>query len=569
MTMRWTNTFIPTLKEVPSEAEVISHKLMLKAGLIKKLASGIYILLPLSFKIMLKIINIIRDEMNKAGAEELLMPILTPAELWIETGRWSLYGKELMKMKDRQEREFALGPTHEEIITNLVRSEVRSYRDLPRNFYQVQIKFRDEVRPRFGIMRAREFMMKDAYSFDRDESSAEVTYKKMFDAYANIFKRCGLNFRAVEAESGNIGGSFSHEFMVLANTGEELIIHCKNCGYAANKERAEGNNNFKGNEKEEAKTLEKVLTPAKKTVKDVLEFLKKKPEELVKTLIYISDGKPVAALVKGDDELNLNKLKRVLNSNELVMAEPETVEKITNSPVGFAGPIGLKEIPIIADNTIKNIKNFIVGANQKDYHYINANHERDFKVNIYADLRFTSEEDRCIKCGSSLTGLRGIEVGHTFKLGTKYSKLMKADYLDNNGERKLIVMGCYGIGVTRIIGAAIEQGNDEAGIIWPVEIAPYHAVITAINYNDSKIKEMADSIYEELLKNNIDVLLDDRDASAGVKFKDADLIGIPLRITVGSRALKEGVFEIKSRKTKEEFKLKKEEILDKVKEFVK
>jgi len=566
--MRWSSCLIPTLKEIPSEAEVISHKLMLKAGLIRKIASGIYTLLPLGFKVMLKIVNIVREEMNKAGAEELLMPILAPSELWKETGRWGLYGKELFRVKDRQDRDFALGPTHEEVITDLVRNEIRSYRDLPKNFYQIQVKFRDEPRPRFGLLRAREFMMKDAYSFDVDEKNAEITYKKMFDAYCNIFSRCGLNFKAVEAETGNIGGSFSHEFMVLANNGEELIIYCNKCGYAANKERAEGISNFKGNENDELKKLEKVYTPGKRTIKEVTEFLKKEPFELVKTLIYVADGKPIAVLIKGDDELNENKIKRSLNITEIAMADEKLVREITNSPVGFAGPVGLKNIPIFADNSIKKLKNFVVGANEEDYHLINVNLERDFKVKEFFDLRFVKEGDFCNKCGSTLSTLKGIEVGHTFKLGTKYSEAMNAKFLDENGVRKTIIMGCYGIGITRIISAAIEQWNDEDGIIWPISIAPYHVIITVINYKDEKIKELADSIYNVLMKNNIEVLLDDRDISAGVKFKDADLIGIPIRITIGPKAIKENLLDVRLRKTKKEFKLKREEVLEEIQKLI-
>lgn len=562
--MKWSHCLIQTLKEVPSEADVISHRLMLKAGLIKKLASGIYTLLPLGFKVMLKIINIVREEMNTAGAEELLMPILAPSELWKETGRWDLYGEELFRVQDRQDRFFALGPTHEEVITDIARHTIKSYRDIPKNFYQIQIKFRDEVRPRFGVMRAREFMMKDAYSFDRDEKNSEITYKKMFDAYCNIFSRCGLKFKAVEAETGAIGGSFSHEFMVLAEKGEEVIMNCPKCSYAANKDIAEGISKFEGNDNDELKNLEKVWTPDKKTIKSVANFLKKEDYELVKTLIYVYDGKPIAVLIKGDDELNENKLKRFLHSKELTIADAKLVEKISNSPVGFAGPIKLNGVDIIADNTIKKMKNFVVGGNEKDYHLMNVNLDRDFKVKEFADLRFVSGGDTCIKCGSNLKELRGIEVGHTFKLGTKYSESMGARYLDEDGRRRSIVMGCYGIGITRIICAAIEQNNDEMGIIWPMPIAPYQVIITGINYKHNKIKELADSIYDILVKNNIEVLLDDRDVSAGVKFKDADLIGIPVRITVGTKAINEKVLEVRLRKTKEEFKLKEEEVLEKI-----
>lgn len=566
--MKWSKALIPTLKEVPAEAEIASHKLMLKAGLIRKVASGLYNFLPLGFKVYYKIENIIREEMDKAGALEILMPIMTPAELWNETGRWGLYGKELVRVKDRANRDFALGPTHEEVVTDLARTEIKSYRDMPKNFYQIRNKFRDEIRPRFGVMRAREFIMKDAYSFDRNEACAEESYKIMFEAYNKLFARCGLSFRAVEADSGNIGGNFSHEFMVLANSGEETIINCPACGYAANKEKAEGNPVFEGNLNEEHKPLEKIHTPGQHTVEQVVAFLKTTPAQLVKTLLYMADGKPVAALVKGDDELNEVKLRKFLGSNELVMMTAAQVESYSKAPVGFAGPVGLAGMKIFADNSVSKMRNFVIGANENDMHYVNANFERDFKINKFLDLRVSSEGDLCVKCGSCLSSLKGIEVGHTFKLGTKYSKAMKAEFLDEDGKRKLMVMGCYGIGVTRIIAAAIEQGNDENGIIWPMALAPYHVIITALNYKDEKIKALSDSIYEELTAKGVEVILDDRDMSAGFKFKDAELIGIPVRITVGNKAVNEGLFEIKLRKTKEEFAVKREEVIAKVKEII-
>ena len=566
--MRWSKALIPTLKEVPAEAEIVSHKLMLKAGMIRKVASGLYNFLPIGFKVYLKIEKIIREEMDKAGALEILMPIMTPSELWMETGRWNLYGKELVRVKDRANREYALGPTHEEVVTDLARTEIRSYRDMPKNFYQIRNKFRDEIRPRFGVMRCREFIMKDAYSFDRNEECAEESYKIMFEAYKKIFTRCGLDFRPVEADTGNIGGSFSHEFMVLANNGEEVIINCPACGYAANREKAEGVSAFCGNEKEELKSLEKVSTPGQHTVEQVTVFLKKTPSELVKTLLYMADGKPVAALIKGDDELNEHKLKNFLKANELVMMTAEEVEAASKAPVGFAGPVNLLGMKIFADNAVMKMKNFVIGANEKDAHYINANFERDFKINKFIDLRSAGAGDTCVKCGQTLTALRGIEVGHTFKLGLKYSKAMKAEFLDEDGKRKPMVMGCYGIGVTRIIGAAIEQGNDENGIIWPMAIAPYHVTITALNYNDEKVKVIADSVYKEMQDAGLEVILDDRDVSAGFKFKDAELVGIPLRITVGNKAVNEGLFEIKVRKTKEEFALKREELLPKIKALI-
>ncbi len=566
--MRWSSALIPTLKEVPAEAEIASHKLMIKAGLIRKVASGLYNFLPLGFKIYYKIENIIREEMDKAGALEILMPIMTPAELWHETGRWNLYGKELMRLKDRADREFALGPTHEEVVTDLARTEIKSYRDMPKNFYQIRNKFRDEIRPRFGVMRSREFVMKDAYSFDRNEPCAEESYKKMFEAYIKIFSRCGLNFRAVEADSGNIGGSFSHEFMALAASGEDTLINCPACGYAADREKAEGASPFCGNEKEVLKPLEKVSTPGQHTVEQVTGFLNKKASELVKTLLYMADGKPVAALVKGDDELHEIKLHRFLGVTELVMMTAQQVEEFSKAPVGFAGPVGLTGMKIFADNAVSKLRNFVTGANEKDMHYANANFDRDFKINKFLDLRVPKEGDLCVKCGSALVSLKGIVVGHTYKLGTKYSKSMKAEFLDEDGKRKLMVMGCYGIGLARVIAAAIEQGNDASGIIWPMAISPYQVIITALNYKDEKIKLFADSIYEEFKAKGVEVIIDDRDMSAGFKFKDAELIGIPVRITVGNKTVNEGLFEIKLRKTGEEFAVKREELFSKVKEIV-
>jgi len=565
--MKWSRALLPTLKDAPADAEIASHKLMVRGGYIKKTASGIYSIMPIGLRVLQKIAAIVRDEMNKAGAEELLMPILSPAELWTETGRWSLYGKEMMRVNDRADRKFALGPTHEEVITDIVRSEVRSYRDLPKNLYQIQIKFRDEIRPRFGLIRAREFMMKDAYSFDRDEKGAEAVYAAMFKAYGNIFTRCGLKFRAVEAESGNIGGSFSHEFMVLADTGEETIIHCEKCGCAANRERSGGKSSFSGNPSEAEKPVEKVSTPKLKTIEEVAVFLKKKTSELVKTLICFVDGEPVAVLLKGDDELNEHKLKRQMDATEVFMADAKSVEKLTSAPVGFAGPAGLKNIKIVADESLKLMKNFVTGANEADTHLQNVNHGRDFKVDAFFDLRFACEGDSCVSCGHTLNSQKGIEVGHTFKLGTKYTEKMKADFLDETGKRQTLIMGCYGIGVSRMMAAAVEQCNDAAGIIWPLEIAPYHAVITAINYQDEAIKVAADKLYGALSAAGIEVLLDDREMSAGFKFKDAELIGIPIRITVGARGLKEDSFEIAVRKTKETIMIKTGEAVAKIKEL--
>ena len=557
--MLYSKTFIPTLKEIPADAEVISHKLMLRAGMIRKLAAGIYSYLPLAQKVLKKTGNIIRREMDAIGAQELLLPSVQPAEIWQESGRWDIYGKELLRFKDRGNRDFCLGPTHEEVITDLVKREVRSYRQLPLVLYQIQTKFRDEIRPRFGIMRAREFLMKDAYSFDADEASAEESYHKMFQAYSQIFKKCGLEFRAVEADTGSIGGSFSHEFMVLAESGEDAIISCDSCGYAANQEKAEIRtspiNRFLTSTYKE---LKKVKTPERKTVEEVTEFLRVKKENLVKTMIFDTDSDPVVALVRGDHDINEVKLKNFLDCQWLALAEDSTVEKISGAPRGFAGPLGLK-IKIFADSAVAKMVNFVVGGNEKDTHYVNANLERDFTVNLFADLRTAKDGDGCPRCHGILNVSRGIEVGHIFKLGTKYSESMKATYLDSGGKEKLIIMGCYGIGVGRTVAAAIEQNHDKDGIIFPLSIAPFQTIILPLNTDEKEIMDAAFSLYSSLQKRGIDVLLDDRPERAGTKFKDADLIGIPVRLTIGHKSLKERKVEIRLRKTGDSLKVKIEE----------
>ncbi|MEK6645641.1 MAG: proline--tRNA ligase [Candidatus Firestonebacteria bacterium] len=566
--MKWSQTLIPTLKENPADAELISHKLMVRAGIIRKLSSGIYSLLPLGFKILQKIEKIIREEMEYAGASELLLPILSPSELWKESGRWDVYGKELIRIKDRQNREFALGPTHEEIITDLVRKEIKTYKKLPINLYQIQIKFRDEIRPRFGVMRAKEFMMKDGYSFDRDEANAERTYKKMYDGYYKIFSRLGLKFKAVEADTGAIGGSFSHEFMVLADSGEEVIVSCSKCEYAANLEKASGKNSDVTSKTGKTENLQKINTPNIKTVEELTKFLNCSAKNLVKTIICKADKEYIAALVRGDYEININKLKNILGCCELTMAQAEDIRKLTNAPIGFAGPVGFKNIKIIADESVKNMSNFITGSNEADTHLMNVNINRDFKIDLIGDIRLVKESDLCDLCGEKLVFTRGIEVGHVFKLGTKYSKALNATYLDEQGKDQIMVMGCYGIGVTRIIAASIEQQYDENGIIWPVSIAPYQILITPLNVKDDEIKTTADTIYNILSKEKFDILFDDRDETAGVKLKDADLIGIPLRITIGSKTLKEGKVELYVRKSKEVYKISKEEIVPKIKELI-
>ena len=549
--MRYSEMFLPTLREVPSDAEIISHQLMIRAGMIRKLTSGIYTYLPLGYRVIRKLENIIRQEMNRAGAQEVFMPTVQPRELWEESGRWSLYGKELLRFKDRNDRECCLGPTHEEVITDLVRNEIKTYRHLPRNLYQIQTKFRDEIRPRFGVMRCREFGMKDAYSFDADEEGAEISYQKMFDAYTEIFKRCGLEFRAVEADTGSIGGSFSHEFMVMAATGEDSLVFCSNCEYAANLEKAEiAAPEIHPVHTEDILPLELVHTPDMKSIEEVSSFLRVAPRDIVKTMIYSADGNPVAVLVSGDEEVNEIKVKNYLNCDVLEMATDEVIHKVTGAPRGFAGAIGIK-VKIIADYSLSNMTNFVMGANKEDYHVKNVNIGRDLAVAAFADLRIARNTDLCARCGSALKFARGIEVGHVFKLGTKYSKAMKAQYLDKNGKERYMIMGCFGIGVGRTVAAAIEQNHDENGIVWPVPLAPYQVIITPVNVNDEKIKKMSVQLYEALQQRGIEVILDDRDERAGVKFKDADLIGIPLRVTVGQKLLIDGVLEVKIRRTGE------------------
>ncbi|KPJ67357.1 MAG: prolyl-tRNA synthetase [Syntrophobacter sp. DG_60] len=545
--MRFSKFFIPTLKEAPAEAEIISHKLMLRAGMIRKLASGIYSYLPLGLMASRKVENIIREEMNRVGAQELLLPMVQPAELWQMSGRWHQYGRELLRLKDRHDRDHCLGPTHEEVITNLVRYEVRSYRDLPLNFYQIETKFRDEIRPRFGLMRCREFVMKDGYSFDVDDEAAERTYELMYEAYERIFNRCGLTFKVVEAETGAIGGSFSHEFMALSEIGEDTIVYCKHCSYAANIERAEGKDVKFPEEKQ--RPIEEIYTPGYKTVEEITLYLNVKPERIVKTILYLSDGKPLAVLVRGDHEINEAKLSRLLGCESLTMIPPTFVEEITGADVGFAGPVGLN-IKVVADKTIKDITNFISGANKTDYHLMNINLGRDFEADLFGDIRFVTEGDVCPKCGGQLVFKRGIEVGHVFKLGTKYSQALKATYLDEKGKEQYMIMGCYGIGVGRTLAAIIEQNHDEHGIIFLFSVAPFCIYLLPIDLKKSKIASAAERVYQTLKNRGLEVFYDDRDVSPGVKFKDADLIGLPIRITLG-KYLKENKVEVRLRRSGE------------------
>lgn len=548
--MRYSELFLPTLKEEPADAEVISHKLMVRAGMIRKLAAGIYNYLPLGLRSTKKVESIVREEMNRAGAIELLMPSVLPAELWKESGRWDKYGKELLRFKDRAEREFCLGPTHEEIITDIVRKEVRSYKQLPLTLYQIQTKFRDEIRPRFGVMRAREFIMKDAYSFDADDEGADKSYLALYNTYNRIFERCGLEFRAVLADTGNIGGNFSHEFMVLAPTGEDVIMSCNRCDYAANLEFAEIGEGEKDESRytEEEKTFQEIHTPNLKTVDQVASFLQVEPGRLIKTMIIEADGKPVAALVRGNHELSLTKLKKAICDDAVQFGSEMTIVDVTGGPLGFSGPVGIK-VKIIADRSIKNIRNGVTGANKRDYHLINVNPGRDFHVDQFADIRVASDGDLCPRCRDGvLRSSKGIEVGHVFKLGTKYSEAMSATFVDQNGKERLLIMGCYGIGIGRTVAAAIEQNYDENGIVLPISLAPYEAVVLPLNMKDGQVKSVAEHIYRRLVALGIEVIIDDREESAGVKFKDADLIGIPIHVVIGQKALKEGAVEIKLRK---------------------
>ena len=546
--MRFSQYYLPTLKAAPADAEVISHQLLTRAGMIRKLTSGISSYLPFGLRAISKSAQIVREEMNRAGAQELLMPAVQPANLWQESGRWDFYGKELLRFKDRHDRDYCMGPTHEEVITDLVRGEVRSYRQLPINLYQIQTKFRDEIRPRFGLMRGREFIMKDAYSFDRDNAGADISYQSMFEAYERIFKRMGLRFRAVEADSGAIGGSFSHEFMVLADTGEDVIVACTGCTYAANTERAEITfNRTPDNDSGPAAAEE--YTPHCRTVEELAAFMKVPAASIIKTLLFCADGEPVAALVRGDRELNEIKLKNYLKVGELELASPEQVQAWTAAPVGFAGPVGLKVKRIVADHELKSGGPWVAGANKADTHLRNVNLLRDVQGCEFLDLRVIAEGDPCPRCGGAIEFTRGIEVGHVFKLGTKYSQAMHAVYLDENGKEQLMIMGCYGVGVTRVVAACVEQNHDEFGIKFPPPLAPFTAMVINLDINSPEATAAAEDIYKALTAAGHEVLLDDRNERPGVKFKDADLIGIPMQLVVGGKGLGRGVIETKDRRT--------------------
>lgn len=553
--MRLSALYMPTLKEAPADAEVISHKLLVRAGMIRKLTSGIYTYLPLGRRSLDKIAQIIREEMNAAGAQEIVMPMVQPGDLWKESSRWEAYGPELLRISDRHGRDYCLGPTHEEVVTDLVRGEVRSYRQLPLNLYQVQTKFRDEIRPRFGLMRGREFIMKDAYSFDKDMAGADASYAGMYEAYTRAFTRLGLRFRAVQADSGAIGGSFSHEFMVLALTGEDTIVTCTRCEYAANLEKAEVRYASEECEKGECPPLEEVSTPGTHTVAEVANFLGVHEEQILKTLLYDADGEPVAVLLRGDRELNEIKLKNLLGATSLELAGPEQVKKWTGAAVGFAGPVGLGVERIYADTEVLRSTNWVAGANKDDTHVRHLDIARDVKLTGSADLRTVTLTDPCPACGGPIEMPRGIEVGHVFKLGTKYSEAMNATFLDEGGKEQLMIMGCYGIGVSRILAAAIEQNNDEFGIVFPPSIAPYEVALLTLGAKDEEVVAKSEELYELLSAKGVEVLLDDRNERPGVKFKDADLVGFPIQLVVGGKALARGVVEAKDRRSGEKAEL--------------
>lgn len=546
--MRYSQSLLPTLRESPAEAETISHKLMLRAGLIRKLASGFYEWLPAGLRVLRNVEAIVREEMNAIGGQEVWLPQMQPKELWEETGRWGVYGRELMRLKDRKDNEFCLAPTAEEVITDLVRREVRSYKQLPLMLYQIGIKYRDEIRPRFGIMRAREFLMKDAYSFHTDEADIEKYYPQVVDAYKRIFERCGLKFRPVEADSGAIGGSFSHEFMVLAESGEEGVVSSE-CGYAANVERAELKEGTVSSEKPTSEKIAEVATPGATSVEAVAKVVNRPANQFIKALVLLADETPVLVLMRGDHELNEVKLVRLLKAQRVVKANEATYTQLTGSPVGFAGPVGL-QIKMIADLAVKSITDGVSGGNKKDVHLIHVVPGRDFEPAQYADLRKAAAGDPCPRCQKPMDYARGIEVGHTFKLGTKYSASMKANYLDTKGASQTMIMGCYGIGVSRVVAACIEQCHDEGGIVWPQALAPWDVVIAGLNMASEKVKATAESLYEQARKMGIDVLFDDRSESAGVKLKDADLLGIPWRIVIGDRKLAQDQVELQSRRDK-------------------
>jgi prolyl-tRNA synthetase len=549
--VRFSTLFAPTLKDDPTDAEVASHKLLTRAGMIRQVARGIYEFLPLGLRVLRKVERIVREELDAAGCQEILMPAVCPAELWQESGRWDRYGKELLRIKDRHERDFCFGPTHEELVTDIVRKEIRSYRDLPKNLYQIQTKFRDEVRPRFGLLRGREFLMKDGYSFHADRADCEREYRHMYDTYDRIFRRCGLVFRAVEADTGAIGGSASHEFQVLAESGEDAIVACDGCGYAANVEKAElpAVPAHAGGPDPPSQQLRRVSTPGQRTVEEVSAFLGIAPDRFLKTLVFVTDdGSPFVALVRGDHVLSEAKLKAAVGAQWVALADPETVHRVTGASVGYAGPVGLRA-RALADHAIAAIRGAVTGANREDEHLVGVEHGRDFGDGLeFADLRQAVAGDPCPRCGKGVfEAHRGIEVGQVFYLGTKYSAPMGASFLDADGQLRPLEMGTYGIGVSRTMAAAVEQNHDADGIIWPLPLAPFDVEVVPVSVTDTAVRETAEKLHADLLAVGVDPLLDDRDERPGVKFKDADLIGVPLRVTVGQKGLARGVVELRHR----------------------
>ncbi len=571
--MRFTRLYAPTLKEVPSDAEVVSHQMLVRAGFIRKLAAGVYDFLPLARKSLKKIEDIIREELDKAGAQEVLLPMVQPAEIWEESGRWKKYGPELLRFKDRKGAEFCLGPTHEEVIVDLVRRDVRSWRSLPLNLYQIQAKFRDEIRPRAGLMRGREFIMKDAYSFDVDQEAALKTYDAMYAAYQRIFTRCGLNFRPVEADTGAIGGSRSHEFQVLADSGEDHIVSCDQCQYAANVEQAELPLVQQEKTERNGITLQKVSTPQQKSIADVSKFLGKSVNDCIKTLIVEADQKLYAILMRGEDEVNLIKVKKLLGlTTDLELASDEKIQRELGAPVGFLGPQNIKGkvSACVADWAIKNMGNAVIGGNEKDIHYTGAWEGEDFQVDHFGEIRLAKAGDPCVKCSHGrLQAFKGIEAGHVFYLGTKYSEAMGCQFLNKEGQDLPIVMGCYGIGVSRVLAAAIEQNHDKDGIIWPDSIAPYTVTILALQADSESVMNAAEKLYVDLQNAGIDVLLDDRADRAGAKFKDADLIGIPVRIAIGKKGIENGMIEVKRRDQSEVKEIPLENAVSTIKALIK
>lgn len=559
--MKMSNMLVSTLREVPAEAEIDSHKLMLRAGMIRKMAAGIYNYMPIGLKVLKNIEEIVREEMNTAGAQEFLASAVLPAELWQESGRWDVYGDEMFRLKDRNNRDFCLGPTHEEVFTDIARNEIKSYKQLPVNLYQIQTKYRDERRPRFGIMRSREFIMKDAYSFDKDQAGLDVSYDKMHDAYVKIFNRCGIDAKCVEADSGAIGGANSAEFMVKSEVGEDDVVFCSACDYAANIEKAEATPEKA--EVEELLEMEKVATPDSRGIYEVSEFLKVSPKKTVKLLMFNVDGKIVGVVVRGDREVNEVKVANAAQaSGDIIMASNEEYTKATNCEPGFGGPVGIKVDLLLVDEEVANMYNMILGANETGYHLKNVNYGRDFE-GVVGDFRKIESGEKCPKCGSEVTIARGTEVGHIFKLGTKYSAAMNATFIDENGKNVPFVMGCYGIGVTRTMASIIEQHHDENGIIWPLSVAPYHVSVIPVNIKDEAQMKIANKLYDELRKIGVDAILDDRNERPGVKFKDSELIGIPMRVTVGKK-ITDGEVEFKLRDGEMEV-IKIEDVLEKVK----